>query len=72
MALSEFNIEGKILRPNLLRSRKTLLSIPDIRISTHFRIQSFTRESRFSVTQVLDISTTVKCQDNLDTEEVCV
>ena len=29
---------GQILRPNLLRSRKTLLSVPDIGISSHFRI----------------------------------
>ena len=29
---------GQILRPNLLRSRETLLSVPDIGISSHFRI----------------------------------
>ena len=31
---------GQILRPNLLRSRKTLLRVPDIGISSHFRIYS--------------------------------
>ena len=37
---------GQILRPNLLRSRKTLLSVPDIGISSHFRISSHSRQSR--------------------------
>ena len=57
---------GQILRPNLLRSRKTLLSVPDIGISSHLRMNPFTIESIFSIIQVLDISATVKCQESLD------
>ena len=57
---------GQLLRPNLLQSRKTLLSVPDIGISSHLQINPLTIESIFSIIQVLDISATVKCQESFD------
>jgi hypothetical protein len=58
---------GGIFRPNLLRVRKNVTySFPDIGTSSHFRMNMFTTESTFSITRVLDIVATVKCQDSFD------
>ena len=45
---------------------KTLLSVPDKGICIHLRMLFFTRESTFSIIQVLGIVAAVKCRNRLD------
>ena len=53
-------------RPNLLRVKNTLLNVPEIGISSHFRIYLFITGSMFSIIHVFDKEATVKCHDILD------
>ena len=54
---------GRILSPNLLFGRKTLLKVPEIGTSSHLRMYLKTKLSKFSITHVFGILATVKCQD---------
>ena len=56
----------RILRPNLFRAKKMLLTVPKTGISSHIRRNLVTTESIFSITQVLDKFATVKRQDIFD------
>ena len=56
---------SQILTPNLSHSKKTLLCVPDIMISSHCWIWPFSVQSRFAIIQVFDMSAAVKCWDSL-------
>ena len=57
---------GHIFRPNLLLVRNTLLKVPGMGISSHFRINLLATESMFSTTHVFDKLATVKCEVSFD------
>ena len=48
---------------------KTLLSVLDLGISSHFRMYMLTRESTILITKVLGIAATVKWQDSFGKTE---
>ena len=49
-----------MFRPNFVLVRKTLLSVPETGTSSHLRMYDATILSKFSDTQVLDRSATVR------------
>ena len=57
---------GMIFKPNLLRVKNMLLNVPEIGISSHFRIYLLMTGSTFSIIHVFDRDATVKCHDILD------
>ena len=54
---------GQIFKPNLLEDRKILLRVAQTGKSSHIRMYFETIKSKFSLIQVAEISSTVKCHE---------